>query len=171
MVNMTQNNDVTNTNGAPKEYWEARAQKEREQAKAIASARRTRTIIYLIGGGLFLFVMILPISLCMSGCASTGVYGTSTEGSSSTGPAMGRILSEGVKTDPVIGYTYLEVTFYLPETGNVTYEVYQTGRDTESIAQGYRESVNNGSVASWIKVVTKGEERWEKWYDTARHSS
>jgi hypothetical protein len=33
---MTQNNDINSTNGAPKEYWEARAQNEKEHAKAIA---------------------------------------------------------------------------------------------------------------------------------------
>jgi hypothetical protein len=51
---MTENNDINSTNGAPKEYWEARAQNEREQAKTTASARRIRTIILLIAGGLFL---------------------------------------------------------------------------------------------------------------------
>jgi hypothetical protein len=56
---MAQDNDITSTNGAPKEYWEARAEKEREQAKAIASARRARTVILLIIGGMFLFPLLI----------------------------------------------------------------------------------------------------------------
>jgi polyferredoxin len=60
---MAQDNDITSTNGAPKEYWEARAEKEREQAKAIASARWARTVILLIIGGIFLFLIIGAIAL------------------------------------------------------------------------------------------------------------
>jgi hypothetical protein len=59
---MAVDNDVTNTSGAPKEYWEARAQKEREQAKAIASARRAQTTVLLVIGGLFLVMILLIIS-------------------------------------------------------------------------------------------------------------
>jgi hypothetical protein len=53
-LSMAENNDITDISGAPKEYWEARAQKEREEAKAIASARRAKTIILLGLGGSFL---------------------------------------------------------------------------------------------------------------------
>jgi hypothetical protein len=36
---MTENNDINSTNGAPKEYWEARARNEREQAENRAYIR------------------------------------------------------------------------------------------------------------------------------------
>jgi hypothetical protein len=155
---MTENNDINSTNGAPKEYWEARAQNEREQAKAIASARRIRTIILLITGCIFLFFIIFLISL-FSGCASTGTYGT-PGASSSTEASAGRIISEGFTTSEIFG-TYWEVTFYLPGTGNVSYVVYENrDREAEDEVRIIRAEVNSGGAASeditdWINPVVK----------------
>jgi hypothetical protein len=56
---MTQNNDINNTNGAPKEYWEARAQNEREAAKMSALRRRIVTGYLLVVGVVILIVVLL----------------------------------------------------------------------------------------------------------------
>jgi hypothetical protein len=64
-VNMTDNNDINSTNGAPKEYWEARAQNEKEQAKTIAFTRRIGKIILLILGGLCFVLIVFLFSLWM----------------------------------------------------------------------------------------------------------
>ena len=61
---MTQNNDINSTNGAPKEYWEARAQNEKEHAKAIAFQRRVVKTILVVVGGLLLIWMVSILSIC-----------------------------------------------------------------------------------------------------------
>jgi hypothetical protein len=63
---MTENNDINSTNGASKEYWEARAQNEREQAKATASARRIRTTILLIFLGMILYLIGFFVFMSLS---------------------------------------------------------------------------------------------------------
>jgi hypothetical protein len=61
-INMTQNNDVTSTNGAPKEYWEARARNEREQAEYLAYQRNApkRAIKVILGTiGVIIFLVCI----------------------------------------------------------------------------------------------------------------
>jgi hypothetical protein len=63
-VNMTENNDINSTNGAPKEYWEARARNEREQAENRAYARnmhKKAIKAFLVTMGVLIFlIVILP---------------------------------------------------------------------------------------------------------------
>jgi hypothetical protein len=64
--NMAQDNDITSTNGAPKEYWEARARKEKEEAETIAYTRRLQKVCLLWWHILVALVVIIFVSLCTS---------------------------------------------------------------------------------------------------------